>query len=136
MTKELQDLYDYLKKSYEPLVENDLSINEPNKDEATDYICCDQKIITYVDGYFNICDLYDVHPCVRFKTEEEVLAFYEGCVEGLHYYFDDGDVESAKAVGKLLTSVNSLKQKDVEFGLQKAVSPVQTRYNIDKSNEN
>ena len=128
MTKELQDLYDYLVRKYEPLLENDLSINEPDEDESTEYICCDQKIITLKDGYFNIGCLYDSHPCVRFKTDEEVLAFYEGYNEGYHFYFDDA-VETAKAVGKIFSTSETLKDKEVEVALQNAVSPIQIRYN-------
>jgi hypothetical protein len=135
MNNELQDLYKYLKLNYEPLVENDLSINEPNKDESTEYICCDQKIITLKDGYFNICDLYDVHPCVRFGSNEEVLAFYEGCIEGMHFYFDDA-VETAKAIGKIFSTHQVLKDKETETAVQKAVSPIQISYNKQEENEN
>jgi len=132
MTQELQDLYEHLQLNYEPLVKDDLSINEPNEDENTDYICCDQKIITYVDGSFNICDLYDSHPCLRFKTKEEVVAFYEGCIEGLHFYFDN-DVEIAKAVGKIFVSEQTLKRENVEKAVQQVISPVQTAYNKKES---
>jgi hypothetical protein len=135
MNYELQELYKYLKLHYEPLTENDLSINEPDEDEDTEYICCDQKIITLKEGYFNICCLYDAHPCVRFSSNEEVLAFYEGYNEGYHYYFDD-PIQTARAVGKIFSTHETLLDKEVETAVQKAVSPIQTRYNLEESNEN
>jgi hypothetical protein len=132
MTQELQELYEYLQLNYQPLFENDLSIHEPDKDEKTDYVCCDQKIITFVDNKFNICDLYDSHPCVRFKTKEEVLSFYSGCIEGLHFYFDN-DIEVAHSVGKIFSSSQTLNPKNVEEAVQKVVSPVQTKYNKEET---
>ena len=128
MNYELKVLYDYLKLHYEPLTENDLSINEPDEDESTEYICCDQKIITLKDGYFNISCLYDAHPCVRFGSNEEVLAFYEGYNEGYHFYFDT-PIETARAVGKILSTNESMQDKKAETALQNAVSPIQIRYN-------
>ena len=119
MNYELQELYKYLKLHYEPLTENDLSINEPDEDEDTEYICC----------------LYDAHPCVRFSSNEEVLAFYEGYNEGYHYYFDD-PIDAARAVGKIFSTHETLQDKEVETAVQKAVSPIQIRYNEQEENEN
>jgi hypothetical protein len=123
---ELKDLYKYLKLHYEPL-SDDLSINEPNEDESTEYICCDQKIITLKDGYFNIGCLYDAHPCVRFGSNEEVLAFYEGYNEGYNFYFDD-PIQTARAVGKILNTHETLEDKK-ETAVQNALSPIQVKYN-------
>jgi hypothetical protein len=129
MTKELQDLYDYLKVNYTP-TDDDLSISGPNKDEDTDYISCDQKIITLVDGYYNICCLYDGHPCVRFKSKDEVIAFYNGYNEG-YLYYSETDVDRAHSVGKVFSSAETLQT----LNIQMPISPIQKKYNLETSDE-
>ena len=124
MIKELEQLYEYLKLNYNPLI--DLSLREPDEDEDTDYICCDQKIITFVDGYYNICDLYDSHPCVRFKSKDEVIAFYNGQNDGLLHF--DTDVDIAYSVGKLYYSSHTSKSDNVSIEI--VISPIQKLYNL------
>jgi hypothetical protein len=129
MTKELQELFDYLKDNYIP-TDDDLSISGPNEDEDTDYISCDQKIITFVDEYYNICDLYDSHPCVRFKTKDEVVAFYNGCNHGFLYDLEN-DVEKAEGVGLVLSSDEALQL----LSLNMPISPRQKKYNLVDTDE-
>lgn len=131
MTQELQDLYDFLQFKYTSIDAEDLSLNEPDKDEDVDYICCDQKIIHFTNGVYHITDLYDSHPSFEFKTKEEVLAFYEGFSEGYHLYFDTPE-DAARAVGKMSSIVDVMEMEEVKNGYKKAISPIQRRYELDK----
>jgi hypothetical protein len=72
----LQALYEKLKH-----LENhdeDLEISEPNQDDNEAFICFEQEIIHYNDGYFDISSLYNEHPTFKFESIEEVLAFFNG----------------------------------------------------------
>lgn len=128
MTKELQQLYDYLKLNYTPLTTDDLSINEPDQWEETDYICCDQKIIIWLDGYYNVSDLYDSHPSLRFRTKEEIVSFYEGYNEGFVVNFTN-KISSAKSIGRLTAFTEVIDMEKSNENWKVAVSPHQFKYN-------
>jgi len=126
---QLQDLYDYLKANYEPLTEGDLSISGPDKDEPTDYICCDQKIITLTDSGFRIADLYDSHPTLIFETKEQVLSFYEGWARPTFYVDFIDENKSAESVG-ILTAMSETMTRNMDNPYwKKVVSPTQVYYN-------
>lgn len=128
MLEKLQELFNYLKVRYEPLTEGDLSINPPDKWEKVDYICCDQKIIHFIDGHYNISCLYNGHPSLRFKTKEEVLSFYKGYNAARSANFLEDAETTAMSIG-LLTSYSEII--DIEKGSQEwknAISPHQVKY--------
>lgn len=129
MLQKLQELYEYLKDRYEPLTEDDLSINPPDKWEKTEYICCDQKIIHFIDGHYNISCLYDAHPSLRFKTKEEVLSFYEGYNSARCANFLENDEMTAMSIGLLTsyTEILDLEKGSTEW--KNAISPHQVKYN-------
>jgi hypothetical protein len=81
VSKNLYELYELLKNICETHQIDDIEIKEANEEDENDFICCDQKIIHYVDGYYDVSCLYNEHPTYKFKTKEEVEAFFNGCFE-------------------------------------------------------
>jgi hypothetical protein len=91
MTKELQDLFEELDSYRKENGITDYSISEPNEDDEHDYICCDQNIIHYVNGSYDISCLYNMTPSYKFKTKEEVIYFLLGYWSGSVAFEDPND---------------------------------------------
>lgn len=125
MIKELEEVYEFLKVNYR--FGETAEISEPNEWEDKPYVACDDKIINYEDGYYHISDLSDIHKTLRFKTKQEVLAFYEGHSEGYQFYFDSPN-DRAFAIGKLTTIIDLMGHKETQDAFTNAVSPIQKKY--------
>lgn len=133
MTSELIKLYNLLQAEYKPLTE-DMAISGPTKDEPTDFVCCDQKIIIFHNDNYLISDLYDSHPTMLFETEREVLSFYKGYKDGSG--LDFSDVEStAESIGTIISMSEIIKGQMNKPYWKKYISPRQIKYNKNKSND-
>lgn len=126
--KELQNLYERLKKNYYPLTDGDLVISGPNEDEPTDFICCDQKIIIFKNNGFQIADLYDSHPTLIFETQDEVLAFYEGWSRPTFYVDFSDENKSAESIGVLIAMSETMTRNMDNPYWKKVISPTQVQY--------
>jgi hypothetical protein len=89
----MKDICNNLKELYEKLKElnnldNDLDISQSNEDDDEAYICFEQKIIHYNDGFFDISCLYGEHQTFKFGSIDEVLQFYEGYSNFLGFKYD------------------------------------------------
>ena len=125
--KELQELHDLLEKEYPFAKASGLGIYEADEWEELAYLGCDEKVVNFVDGYYHVSDINNVHKTLQFKTKEEVLAFFNGHIEGYHFYFED-PIEAANAIGRLTTILDSLKSKEFQDGFNKALSPLNKTY--------
>jgi hypothetical protein len=125
MLKELEEIADYLKVHYR--YGNTTEISEPDKWEDKEYVSCDDKVINYIDGYYHISDMSDIHQTLRFKTKKEVLQFFNGHSEGYQFYFENDD-DAAFAIGKLTTIIDLMGNKETQDAFMKRISPFQKKY--------
>jgi hypothetical protein len=125
MLKELEEIADYLKVHYR--YGNTTEISEPDKWEDKEYVSCDDKVINYIDGYYHISDMSDIHQTLRFKTKKEVLQFFNGHSEGYQFYFENDD-DAAFAIGKLTTIIDLMGDKETQDAFMKRISPFQKKY--------
>lgn len=125
MLKELEEIADYLKVHYR--YGSTTEISEPDKWEDKEYVSCDDKVINYIDGYYHISDMSDIHQTLRFKTKKEVLQFFNGHSEGYQFYFENDD-DAAFAIGKLTTIIDLMGDKETQDAFMKRISPFQKKY--------
>ncbi len=109
MNYSLKELYEVLDKVRELNDIDDYNYNEANDDDEHEYICCDQKIIHYVDDCYDISCLYNQHPTYKFDTIEEVVSFFEGCWESFLIFKDnDSKANTAFNLGLYTEKINLL----------------------------
>ncbi len=125
MLKELEEIADYLKVHYR--YGDTTEISEPDKWEDKEYVSCDDKVINYIDDYYHISDMSDIHQTLRFKTKKEVLQFFNGHSEGYQFYFENDD-DAAFAIGKLTTIIDLMGDKETQDAFMKRISPFQKKY--------
>jgi hypothetical protein len=125
MIKELEEVCEYLKVHYR--YGDHTQLSEPDQWEDKPYVACDDKVINFVDGYYHISDMSDIHQTLRFKTKEEVLQFYNGHSEGYQFYFDEPK-DIAFAIGKLTTIIDLMGDKETQDAFKNAISPIQKKY--------
>lgn len=131
MIKELQEIYEFLKINYRFGLET-CEISEPNQWEDKPYVSCDDKVINYIDGYYHISDLSDIHKTLRFKTKEEVLQFYNGHSDGYQLFFDNPK-NTAFAIGKLTTIIDLMGDKETQDAFNNAISSFQKKYKTENA---